>query len=57
MPEKPTPPEASKARGIGNPTASGREQRRAEALRANLRRRKAQSRDRKQVRSESEPRD
>ena len=60
MPEKPANPEAPKATKVqdtGKPKPTERDKRRAEALRANLRRRKVQSRDRKDNRPETDPRD
>ena len=57
VPEKPTMPAASKTRDNGKPKSTDRDRRRAEALRANLRRRKAQSRDRKDSQSPVPPRD
>jgi hypothetical protein len=47
VPEKPNNPSAPRVESPEKPALSERDQRRAEALRANLRRRKTQSRERR----------
>jgi hypothetical protein len=57
VPEKPTSPDASRDRDVGKAEPTDRERRRAEALRANLHRRKTQSRSRENSQSRAPSRD
>jgi hypothetical protein len=57
MPEKPSSPHVSQDPRPTKIAVSDRDQRRADALRANLRRRKAQSRDRLDTKPVTDPAD